>query len=71
MDKGVEEERLIAEGKGETMPIADNNRSAGRAENRRVEFHIIAPEPPPEPAAEEPAAEEPAPEAPAEEAAEE
>jgi outer membrane protein OmpA-like peptidoglycan-associated protein len=63
-DKGVEEERLTAEGKGETMPIADNKRSAGRAENRRVEFHIIAPEPPPEEEA-------PAEEAPAEEAAEE
>jgi OOP family OmpA-OmpF porin len=42
VDKGVEEERLIAEGKGETMPIADNKTKEGRAENRRVEFHIVS-----------------------------
>jgi outer membrane protein OmpA-like peptidoglycan-associated protein len=42
VEKGVEEDRLIAEGKGETMPIADNKTNAGRAENRRVEFHIVS-----------------------------
>lgn len=67
VDKGVEGERLVAEGKGESVAIADNKTKEGRAENRRVEFHIIsggggaAPE---EPAPEEPAAK--APEAPAE-----
>jgi outer membrane protein OmpA-like peptidoglycan-associated protein len=58
VDKGVEEERLVAEGKGETQPIADNKTKEGRAENRRVEFHILrgaapAPEEAPESAPEE------------------
>jgi outer membrane protein OmpA-like peptidoglycan-associated protein len=69
VEQGVEEERLMAEGKGETVPIADNKTADGRAQNRRVEFHIIQP-PKPEPAAEEAApteGEAPA-EAPAEEA---
>lgn len=38
---GIEETRLIAEGKGETTPIADNGTKEGKAQNRRVEFHII------------------------------
>jgi len=41
MDKGVDEDRLEAEGFGPDKPIADNKTKAGRAENRRVEFHII------------------------------
>lgn len=39
--KGVNEERMTATGYGETMPIADNNSSAGRAVNRRVDFKLV------------------------------
>lgn len=38
---GVDETRLVAEGKGETTPIADNKTKEGKAQNRRVEFHIV------------------------------
>jgi outer membrane protein OmpA-like peptidoglycan-associated protein len=41
VDRGVAAERLSARGYGESHPIADNDTRAGRAENRRVEFHII------------------------------
>ena len=48
-DEGVPDSQLTAEGKGETTPIADNKTKEGKAENRRVEFHIIsAPKPAPE-----------------------
>jgi outer membrane protein OmpA-like peptidoglycan-associated protein len=35
---GVDAERLIARGYGETLPIADNDAPAGRVANRRVEL---------------------------------
>lgn len=41
MSRGLEGERLVAKGYGETRPIADNNKAAGRANNRRVEFAIL------------------------------
>lgn len=62
---GIDESRLVAEGKGKTTPIADNMTKEGRAENRRVEFHIIRPstsaEAAPAPAEEAPAKAEEAP----------
>jgi outer membrane protein OmpA-like peptidoglycan-associated protein len=50
VSKGVAEDRLVAEGKGQSVPIADNATEEGREQNRRVEFHIL-------PAADAPAAE--------------
>ncbi|MGM0555519.1 MAG: OmpA family protein [Myxococcota bacterium] len=41
IEQGVDAERLSARGYGETHPIADNDTEEGRAQNRRVEFHII------------------------------
>lgn len=41
IEQGVEAQRLSARGYGETHPIASNETAKGRAENRRVEFHII------------------------------
>lgn len=41
MDRGIDPARLRAVGYGETIPIADNDSDAGRAENRRVEFTLI------------------------------
>ncbi len=39
--KGVEAGRLVAEGFGETKPLATNDTVEGRAKNRRVEFNIV------------------------------
>ncbi len=38
--KGVDSNRLISHGYGEVVPIADNNTTAGRTLNRRVEFIV-------------------------------
>lgn len=38
--KGVAADRLTAKGYGDTMPKATNSTSAGRAQNRRVEFDV-------------------------------
>ncbi len=40
MERGVEATRLKPVGYGETKPVADNKKPAGRALNRRVEFMI-------------------------------
>ena len=39
--KGVDGARLRSFGHGETEPVEDNNTSAGRAKNRRVEFKVM------------------------------
>jgi outer membrane protein OmpA-like peptidoglycan-associated protein len=46
--QGVLRARMMAEGYGETRPIAPNTNSAGRAANRRVEFRIVEQERPQE-----------------------
>jgi outer membrane protein OmpA-like peptidoglycan-associated protein len=43
--RGVAFERLQAEGRGKTEPVADNATAEGRALNRRVELLISAPAP--------------------------
>lgn len=37
---GIDASRVATKGYGETMPIADNNTAAGKAENRRIEVKI-------------------------------
>lgn len=39
--RGVAPTRLRAKGYGAHHPIADNSTEAGRAQNRRIEFHVI------------------------------
>ena len=41
VEKGIEEFRLSAVGYGEDKPIATNNTSAGRTQNRRVEINLV------------------------------
>lgn len=40
IERGVDLERLYAEGYGESQPIADNETSEGKAQNRRIAFSI-------------------------------
>ncbi len=40
-DGGIDPSRLTAKGYGETNPIASNDNTNGRAQNRRVEFKIM------------------------------
>ncbi|MBL4688959.1 MAG: OmpA family protein [Nannocystaceae bacterium] len=53
-DKGVDGARIVADGSGDTQPVATNETEAGRAKNRRIEFEITE-----NPQMEVPAAEQP------------
>lgn len=53
LDRGVDAARITTEGLGEEYPVASNNTSAGRQQNRRVEIVLLEPgvdpdTPPPE-----------------------
>jgi outer membrane protein OmpA-like peptidoglycan-associated protein len=37
-DFGIDESRMVTDGKGESMPVADNKTREGKMQNRRVEF---------------------------------
>lgn len=41
IEKGIAADRVEAKGYGETMPIGDNKKGAGRAMNRRIEFKLL------------------------------
>lgn len=41
IDKGIDKNRLIAKGFGSSVPIASNNTSEGKAQNRRVEMKLV------------------------------
>ena len=40
IDRGIAPERLKAEGRGETQPVASNETEEGRAKNRRIEIEV-------------------------------
>jgi outer membrane protein OmpA-like peptidoglycan-associated protein len=42
--RGIDEGRVIANGRGEHEPVASNDSSTGRAQNRRVEMFLSEPE---------------------------
>src|SRR5688572_18212220 len=41
VSKGISEDRIVVEGLGSTMPVADNNTTAGKNRNRRVEIEVV------------------------------
>jgi hypothetical protein len=41
VSRGISPDRLEAKGYGPTRPVSTNKTNAGRAKNRRVEFHIL------------------------------
>jgi flagellar motor protein MotB len=45
MQQGINSQRIVAAGKGEHQPVADNDSAGGRQLNRRVEIIIENPSP--------------------------
>ena len=41
IDRGAAPSQLVAQGYGETQPIADNGSEAGREVNRRIAFTLV------------------------------
>lgn len=41
VSQGIDRNRLVARGYGESRPVADNTSAAGRERNRRVEFQVL------------------------------
>jgi outer membrane protein OmpA-like peptidoglycan-associated protein len=39
--RGIEQQRMITIGLGESMPVADNSNATGRQANRRVEITMV------------------------------
>jgi OmpA-OmpF porin, OOP family len=42
LEKRIAPERIIAQGYGDTQPVADNSTSAGKQKNRRTEVRIVS-----------------------------
>ena len=42
-NNGVNPERLVVEGRGSSMPVAENDTAYGRSRNRRIEFQLRLP----------------------------
>jgi len=40
VNRGVQNVRVVAQGRGETQPVADNASASGRAQNRRVDLKL-------------------------------
>ncbi len=40
LNRGVQNVRVVAQGRGETQPVADNATASGRAQNRRVDLKL-------------------------------
>lgn len=47
--RGIDPSRLVAKGYGKTRPVDTNRTEAGRANNRRIELHVVRMEPLPTP----------------------
>jgi len=61
VSKGLDAKRFEAVGVGSAKPLVENDTAEHRAQNRRVEVHVLAPAPAPEPAPTPEAAPAPAP----------